>query len=555
MRPDARLWLMPDFWKRCWLGLLTAFLLNLPFPIAGPVPAWRTAFAFLGAVPLLYALLRRDSLDSRRYLLKSFLVSWITGIAWYGINCYWIFQTMYLYGGLPAAVSAGILILFSLILGLYFGMFGWMVALLRLTLGSRAALVAVPFLWVTTDLLASLVTKVPWDQLGYAEVGNFLLTRLAPYTGVYGVTFLLQCINVLLVTAFLSIRVRWRAGLACAWVAVVALLLLSQTAPPPASPTQATATLLQENLSVTQSNQWIGAEWEQNVSLYIDASQRSCTDYFAGLPETKAPWVQPACPARTVLPDLVAWPEAPSPFRQHDLRFQQVVKSLADVTHAPAIVGNLAIDVDPYKPISRESVSVYNAAAFVSSDGRFVGRYNKIHLVPWGEYVPFQKFFAFAGHLTHQVGDMTHGWRRDLFATGGHKVGVFICYESIFADEIRIFAKEGADVFVNISDDGWYGDTSAPWQHLNMARMRAIENRRWLLRSTNTGVTCVIDPYGRVTASVPRHIFTSLAARYGYRNDRTFYTLYGNVFAYLCGIMTLAAVTFAGACSGRSRAA
>ena len=103
---------------------------------------------------------------------------------------------------------------------------------------------------------------------------------------------------------------------------------------------------------------------------------------------------------------------------------------------------------------------------------------------------------------------MTHGWRRDLFVTGGHKFGVFICYESIFGDEVRLFAKEGADVFVNISDDGWYGDTSAPWQHLNMARMRAIENRRWLLRDTDTGVTTVIDPYGRLTASAPRHIFT-----------------------------------------------
>ncbi len=547
--------LMPEFWKRCLLGLLTAFLLNLPFPIAGPVPAWRTAFAFVGAVPLLYALLSRESLNSPRHLLTSFLVAWIAGIAWYAMNCYWIFQTMYLYGGLPSAVSAGILVLFSLILGLYFGLFGWMVAFLRRCFGTRVALIALPFLWVATDLLASLFTKVPWDQLGYAEVGNFLLTRIAPYAGVYGITFLLLCINVLLVTAVLSIRTRWRVVMAGVWLVAVAILLLGQASPPPPSPTEATVTLLQENLSVTQSNQWVGAEWDQNVSLYIDASQRTCTDYFAGMPETDAPWIQPVCPSRTTLPDLVAWPEAPSPFRQHDPRFQQVVKSLTDVTHAPAIVGNLAIDVDPSKPMTRESVSVYNAAAFVSSDGRFVGRYNKIHLVPWGEYVPFQKFFAFAGHLTHQVGDMTHGWRRDLFATGGHKIGVFICYESIFADEVRIFAKEGANVFVNISDDGWYGDTSAPWQHLNMARMRAIENRRWLLRSTDTGVTCVIDPYGRITASVPRHIFTSLAARYGYRQDVTFYTAYGNVFAYLCGIITIVALAFAGVCARKSSAA
>jgi apolipoprotein N-acyltransferase len=259
---------------------------------------------------------------------------------------------------------------------------------------------------------------------------------------------------------------------------------------------------------------------------------------------------QPLCPSPPVLPDIIAWPEAPSPFRNIDPRFQQLMKSLTGISHAPVIAGNFAIDFNPHG-----DPSYYNSASFVAPDGRFVGRYNKMHLVPWGEYVPFKEFFSFAGHLTHNVGDMTHGYRRDLFSTGGHKFGVFICYESIFGDEIRLFAKEGADVFVNISDDGWYGDTSAPWQHLNMARMRAIENRRWLLRDTNTGVTTVIDPYGRLTASAPRHVFTSLGARYGYREDKTFYTLYGNVFAWLCGIITLLALMFAGLTSFRHRTA
>jgi apolipoprotein N-acyltransferase len=167
------------------------------------------------------------------------------------------------------------------------------------------------------------------------------------------------------------------------------------------------------------------------------------------------------------------------------------------------------------------------------------GRYDKIHLVPWGEYIPYKNFFSFAKNLTQQAGDMTHGWRRVVFSSGGHRFGVFICYEEIFGDEIRLFAKQGAQVLVNISNDGWYGDTCAPWQTLNMSRMRAIENRRWLLRDTNTGITTVIDPYGRLTASVQRHALTSLAARYGYRSDQTFYTLHGDLFAYLCGIITL----------------
>jgi apolipoprotein N-acyltransferase len=185
-------------------------------------------------------------------------------------------------------------------------------------------------------------------------------------------------------------------------------------------------------------------------------------------------------------------------------------------------------------------VDLYNAASVFAPDGALLGRYAKIHLVPWGEYVPFAKFFSFAHGLTRNAGRFTHGWKRSVFRLNGHHYGIFICYESIFADEIRQFVVNGAEVLVNISDDGWYGDTSAPWQHLNMARMRAVENRRWLLRDTNTGVTAAIDPYGRITESAPRHEFTSLAVRYGFNDDLTFYTRFGDVFALVCGILSIA---------------
>jgi apolipoprotein N-acyltransferase len=181
---------------------------------------------------------------------------------------------------------------------------------------------------------------------------------------------------------------------------------------------------------------------------------------------------------------------------------------------------------------------VFNAA------GNEVGRYDKIHLVPWGEYVPYPKIFFFARKLTGKVAHFTPGTVRSIFrlqTTNGetHRYGVFICYESVFADEIRQFARNGAEVFVNVSDDGWYGDTSAPWQHLNMARMRAIENRRWILRATNDGVTASIDPYGRVRQSIPRHAVDALPAQYGFRSDITFYTAHGDVFAWVCAILSI----------------
>ena len=176
--------------------------------------------------------------------------------------------------------------------------------------------------------------------------------------------------------------------------------------------------------------------------------------------------------------------------------------------------------------------------------GAAQGRYDKIHLVPWGEYVPFKHVFAFAEKLTEGVGDMDPGHERTVLRTGGHAYGVFICYESIFGDEVREFVENGAEVLVNISDDGWYGDTGAPWQHLNMARMRAIENDRYLVRSTNTGITTVIDPQGRVGVEAPRHVREAFALPFGYETRHTFYTRYGDWFAYLCALVTVAGVGF-----------
>jgi apolipoprotein N-acyltransferase len=165
-----------------------------------------------------------------------------------------------------------------------------------------------------------------------------------------------------------------------------------------------------------------------------------------------------------------------------------------------------------------------------------------MHLVPFGEYVPYKELFFFAGKLLEDVGEFDPGKNRRVFATGGHGYGTFICYESIFGDEVRHLAGMGADVLVNISDDGWYGDTSAAWEHLNMVRMRAIENHRWVLRATNTGVTAAIDPEGRVTMAAKRHVRTSIRVGFNYENDVTFYAKHGDWFAYLCGVVTVVGV-------------
>ena len=159
--------------------------------------------------------------------------------------------------------------------------------------------------------------------------------------------------------------------------------------------------------------------------------------------------------------------------------------------------------------------------------------------MPFGEYVPARRLLFFARQLTQNLEDTGRGEARKTFRIGGHRYGIFICYESVFADEVRQFTRLGAEVLVNVSDDGWYGDTSAPWQHLNMARMRAIENRRWILRDTNNGTTAAIDPYGRVRQSIPRHAVDALPAEFGFSGELTFYTVHGDVLAEVCAAISL----------------
>jgi apolipoprotein N-acyltransferase len=515
------------------LGLFSAVLLDLPFPLAGPLPPWRAAFSWIALVPLLYGLLADWSVATPRYLRRGALAGYACGVLWYVLNCYWIYDTMHIYGNVAPAGALGILVLYSLVLGLYFALFGFLVALCRKSFGSIAfPLALAPFFWAGIELAASRITSVPWDQLGYSQVDNFQLTRLAPFTGVYGISFVLVCGNALFAAAWLarSLHTRLRLGVGASLLA--ALLQLGSLAQPKPIPTSAYAVLLQPNLDVGTSQAWLGPEWDENISWIMEQSQRNCTPALVAMPTKHAQRALSQCAQNTPPPGLIAWPEAPSPFRGDDPRFISLLRSIATARHAPVVFGH----------IGRDETGEYNSASFAAPDGNIIGRYDKIHLVPFGEYVPYREVFFFANHLTQQINDFGRGKYRKVFRAGGHTFGIFICYESIFADEVRQFAVNGAQVFVNISDDGWYGDTSAPWQHLNMARMRAIENRRWILRDTNNGVTTAIDPHGRVTVSAPRHINTSLAVRYGYSDELTFYTRYGDLFAMLCGIISIAAV-------------
>jgi apolipoprotein N-acyltransferase len=543
-------------WVRWAAAILSAGLLELPFPLAGPLPPWRSVFAWFGLAPLIWAVLRTSE-DEERPLRRSFLVAYVCGVLWYMGNCYWIYATMEIHGGLPPVVSALLLAAFSLVLGGYFGLFGLGLAVVRRKLGVGWALAAAPFLWVAQELAGARITSVPWDQLGYSQVDNGLAMALGPWTGAYGVGFILVAAN----AAFVGLvapgnRSEWnrvdRSLLTVqAWIALLGSLLASGIGPkllhlPQSEAVSATAVLVQPNLDVMADNDWSGTDWDQHIAGFTKLAGAQCKTYIAGIPQTGASNGEIVCPPYPTHPDLVSWPEAPAPFVEQDPKFQKAVGQIARTVQAPLVVGGIGAEWAG----GDEGWRDYNSAMLFAADGSRIGRYDKIHLVPFGEYIPFKDLLTFAHKLTGRVSEFSRGRQRLVFRVTDQKgtlrrYGFLICYEAVFADEVREFAKNGAEVLVNISDDGWYGDTSAPWQHLNMARMRAIENRRWLLRDTNNGVTAAIDPYGRVRQSIPRHAVDALPAQYGFNEDVTFYTQHGDVFGWLCAAASVGVLVVA----------
>ena len=473
------------------------------------------------------------------------MLGYLCGCLWYLGNCYWIYQTMYLYGGLAPPIAAAILLLFCLYLGLYHALFALLfVQLRRSRLGVQGALLLSPYLWVAVELARARITGFPWDLLGIAQVDNAWLTRLAPYTGAYGLSFVVAAINALwLVPVGVREQRSTRPALTLATMSIVAVSLISVHRNVAAGhiPTSSTATLVQENLGVGTESKSNFETNTQMLDAFSDLSLYPPEDRCLGIPELPSTQclqfvANSTGSTRDMVPsNLIAWPESPSGFRSDDPELRKRLAQLARSAGAPLVIGSLGIVPDA---TVERGLREYDSANFITADGISTGRYDKIHLVPWGEYVPFKHLFSFADRLTAGVGDMDRGIDRTVFTASGHRIGVFICYESIFGDEVRLFVRNGAEVLVNLSDDGWYGDTSAAWEHLNMVRMRAIENRRWVLRSTNTGVTAVIDPYGRVTASAPRHLRTALHAGFNYERETTFYTRHGDLFAYACALVT-----------------
>jgi apolipoprotein N-acyltransferase len=428
------------------------------------------------------------------------------------------------YGGLGALAASGVFLAFCALLALYFALFGglaWLLlrrgpgpsGLANQGPGPRPGCVpdglllwAIPALWVGIELLRSvLLTGLPFLLLGYTMADHLLIAQLARVGGVYLLSFVVALFNT---GVFLLVRnPRRRLGMALGGVIfLLGLLLLAGSYVPAARPNQ-TAYLVQAYAPLDES-------WTRDATrlLVLNLEQR-----------TLAAWAR-----NQSRPGLIVWPEIPaSLYYEDDPEMRRQVDYLARQMHSEMLLNVIAFaDAARQQPL--------NSAVLIGPNGEPQGRYDKIHLVPFGEYVPYRPVFFFAGRLTAEVGDFVPGKRAAPIGSE-HQIAALVCYESIFPDLVRQFTAGGAEVLVNLSNDAWYGQSAAREQLLLMSRMRAIENGRWLLRATNTGITAVVDPYGRMETFPPdkRAVYT---VRFAYRSGTTTYVALGHWFAMLAAV-------------------
>jgi len=499
-------------------AVASGFLLTLAFPKADcPWLAW------VALVPLLVLCAGsrgKKPVQGR----KAFNTGLAFGMAHFLTLLYWIVNTVAVYGGLPWVAALSVLVLLCFYLSLFPALF--LLVLTRFPMDSPVMPLRAAGLWVGLEYLrSSLFTGFPWGLVGYSQSMNTALIQVADVGGVYAVSFLLVYSNAavsgiwcmaagsqkkwtgMVLKKQLFLLVSLLSILGSAWgYGKTSLAGVDRTI---ARSGTKRVTLVQGNVS--QDRKWDKAFKEATVNTYCDLSRKA-----ASKGEKK--------------PDLIVWPETALPFYYGwDKTFSSMVDACIKEVNTAFILGSPAFE--PRQAGNR----FYNRAFLVNRAGGVTGTYDKIHLVPFGEYVPLGRYLSFLGKITAQAGNFTPGSRDAApLVFKDARAGMLICFEIIFPSLARSVVGNGADFLVTITNDAWFGFTSAPYQHFSMAVFRAVENRRTVVRAANTGISGFIDPAGRVgktTSLGEKQILTGDIATL---NLATFYTIAGDLFAFFC---------------------
>jgi apolipoprotein N-acyltransferase len=487
-------------------AVASGVLLTLSFPKFGH---WLVAWVAL--LPLLLAL-RQDG--GRRAFRLGFAAGAVAGVG----LLYWTALVVAQYGGLSLPIGGVLMLLLAAAVGLFPALFAWVVGCWLRAWGD-AALLAAPVAWVASEVLrAYTFFRFPWCLLGYSQAPNLPMIQVASLTAVYGVSFLVAATSgalAYLIVEGRGVR-RLRAALALGAVlgavGAYGVWALSQ---PPTEVGRVRLALVQANIA--QDAKWDpGQAWEnvlRHVGLTREAAERGAS--FVVWPESAVPWPYDAEPV--------------------------VASRLGDVTRSLGIQLLLGNDDTDLAASGRRRIFV--GAKLLTPAGAVAYRYHKLRLVPFGEYTPLGPLITLGGRwtarLVQAVGDFTPGTEARVGAVPEGRFGTLICYEAIFPDLVREFVANGAGMLVNVTNDAWYGRTSAPFQHFAMAAFRAVESGRYLVRAANTGISGVVDPRGRILERTPLFEPGLVVRDVPFLSGATFYARHGDVFGFACLGLTL----------------
>jgi len=482
--------------------------------------------AWIAMVPLLYAI---EGESPRRV----FFYAWIQGFACYVASVYWIAITLHNFTSLQVYQAIAPMLLLAAVLALFTAV-SFAVAVFTATRLDLPIVFTLPVAWTAVEWIRTYFPiGFPWNLLGYTAYRNLELIQFAEFTGVYGVSALIVFANaVVYVVAFQTCPRRTQAvSLGTLTVLMTGAFLFGSI-----RIRNVTARAVEGPLKIAmvQGNIPQSVKWDPK---FLDSSFQVYREQSATAAQRGA--------------DLIVWPEAaaafffqpedryPATFAQ-DALYRKSLLTLATQAGDPILFGAPALGVENGR------VGFYNRAYLVAPGGRVEAWYDKIQLVPFGEYVPLRSLFGyFVNRVVAGFGDMFAGHTQTVFQVKGAKLGVLICYESIFPNLSRSVVKDGAEMLVNITNDAWYGESSAPYQLLAMAAMRAVETKVPLVRVANTGISAVIEPTGRITAPTPLFTRGTQTEDVYWHREVTVYTAVGDLFAEICFALTLAGFIFA----------